>query len=84
MFTITSNKGKGLLTMTISEKIRLLARRRGFTVTGLAAAIGMTRQNLSIKLRHNNFTTKELNKIAAVLNCRFETDFIMNDTGERI
>ena len=32
----------------------------------------------------DNFTLAELNKIAAVLNCRFDTEFIMLDTGERI
>lgn len=70
--------------MTISEKIRLLARRRGLTVTALAGKIGMTRQNLSVKLKNDNFTIKELQEIAVVLNCSFDSAFVMNDTGERI
>lgn len=70
--------------MTISEKIRLLARRRGLTITALAGKIGMTRQNLNVKLKNDNFTIKELQEIAVVLNCSYETVFVMNDTGERI
>ena len=70
--------------MTISEKIRLLLLRRKKTITGLAAAMGISRQYLTLKLRKNNFSIAELEKIAAVLNCKFETDFIMNDTGERL
>lgn len=70
--------------MTISEKIRLLARRRGITVTALAGKIGMTRQNLTVKLKNDNFTIKELQEIAVVLNCSFDSAFVMNDTGERI
>lgn len=70
--------------MTISEKIRLLARRRGLTVTALAGKIGMTRQNLTIKLKNDNFTLKELKEIAVVLNCSFDSGFTMLDTGEKI
>lgn len=70
--------------MTVSEKIRLLIRRRGLTVTALAGEIGMTRQNLTIKLKKDNFTIDELKKIAAILNCRYENSFIMLDTDEHI
>lgn len=70
--------------MTVSEKIRLLARRRGITITALAGKIGMTRQNLNMKLKNDNFTVKDLQEIAVALNCSFDTVFIMNDTGEKV
>ena len=70
--------------MTVSEKIRLLARRRGITITALAGKIGMTRQNLNMKLKNDNFTVKDLQEIAVALNCSFDTVFTMNDTGEKI
>ena len=70
--------------MTVSEKIRLLARRRGITITALAGKIKMTRQNLNMKLKNDKFTTKEILKIAGVLNCSFDTVFVMNDTGEKV
>ena len=70
--------------MTISEKIRLLARRRRITITDLAAMVKTSRQNLTAKLRNDNFTVKDLQEIAAALNCSFDTVFTMNDTGEKI
>lgn len=70
--------------MTISEKIRLLLGRRKKTITALAGEMGISRQYLTIKLRGNDFTVSELQAIAKILNCRFESDFIMNDTGERL
>ena len=70
--------------MTVSEKIRLLARRRGITITALAGKIKMTRQNLNMKLKNDNFTVKDLQEIAVALNCSFDSVFTMNDTGEKI
>lgn len=70
--------------MTVSEKIRLLARRRGITITALAGKIGMTRQNLNMKLKNDNFTVKDLQEIAVALNCSFDSVFTMLDTGEKV
>ena len=70
--------------MTISEKIRLLLRRRKITITALAGKIKISRQYLTVKLKNDNFTTKELQEIAVALNCSFDSVFTMNDTGEKI
>lgn len=70
--------------MTISEKIRLLARRREMTLTALSGKIGMSRQNLNNKLKNDNFTVKDLQEIAVALNCSFDSVFTMLDTGEKI
>lgn len=70
--------------MTISEKVRLLLLRRKKTVTWLAGSLGMSRQNLTAKLRKNNFTVAELEVIAEALGCEFESGFLMLDTGEKI
>lgn len=50
--------------LTISEQIRLLARRAGLSISALASATGQTPQNLNNKLRRDNFTINELQKIA--------------------
>ncbi len=70
--------------MTVSEKIRLLLRRRKITITALADKIGLSRQRITYKLKEDNFTVSDLEKIAAALGCTFEGCFIMNDTNERI
>lgn len=70
--------------MTVSEKIRLLLGRRKMTVTKLASSLGISRQYLTKKLRENDFTIGELINIAEILDCRFSTTFITNDTNEEI
>ena len=69
--------------MTISEKIRLILRRNELTITALAAAMGITRQYLSTKLRNNDFSIADLEKIASVTGCQFDYSFTTN-TGEKI
>ena len=71
--------------MALSEKIRILLVKRGnLTDAELARRMGTSPQNLSNKLKRDNFTEKDLQGIAAALDCTFCANFIMNDTGETI
>ncbi len=72
------------MSLTIGEKINVLLKRRSLTLSQLAEATGQSRQNLSNKMNRDNFSEKEANEIAKVLNCSFITEFVMNDTGERV
>lgn len=77
-------KGGDSVPLTIGEKINVLLKRRGLTLSQLAEATGQSRQNLSNKMNRDNFSEKEAEEIAKVLNCSFNTEFIMHDTGERV
>lgn len=68
----------------MSEKIKILLVKRKMTVTQLAKELGTSSQNLSNKLRQDNFRKNELKKIAKALNCSFSITFTLNDTGEKI
>lgn len=70
--------------MTISEKIKLLLGRRGMTITALAHEMGISRQYLTLKLKKNDFSVSDLQRIATILNCTFDTVFTMNDTKEKL
>ena len=70
--------------ITTGEKIRVLMKRRNITLQALADLTGQSRQNLSNKLRKDNFSDNDLKKIAEVLDCSYEIQFKMNDTGETI
>lgn len=67
-----------------NEKIRLLLKRKGMTVTSLAESINTTRQNLTNKLNRNNFSENELVNIAEALNCSLVLEFEDKDTKERL
>lgn len=61
------------------EKIKILLDRKGMTMGDLAIATGQSRQNLSNKFKRNNFSEKELTKIAEVLGCELEIIFKTED-----
>ncbi|MGV8154214.1 MAG: helix-turn-helix transcriptional regulator [Alkaliphilus sp.] len=69
--------------LSMSEKIRLILRRKNITIVELANRIGTTNQNLANKFKRDNFSMKELDEIAKALDCEFEGIFIDND-GNRI
>ena len=70
--------------MTISEKIRILAMRKKIDLQDIAAATGQSRQNLSNKMRRNNWTEEQARQAAAVLGCTVDVVFTDNETGETL
>lgn len=70
--------------LSMSEKIKIVLGRRNMTLGDLAEKTGQTRQNLSNKMSRDNFTEKELRKIADALDCEYYAGFTLNDTGEDI
>ena len=69
---------------TMSEKIKVVLKRRRMTMGELAEKTGQTRQNLSNKMTRDNFPEKELRQIAEALDCELESHLVMKDTGERV
>ena len=70
--------------LTMSEKIKVVLKRRGMTMGELAEKTGQTRQNLSNKMTRDNFPEKELRQIAEALDCELESYLVMKDSGERV
>lgn len=65
--------------LTMSEKIRIVLKRKKMTVVELADKLDTSSQNLSNKLTRDNFTEQELHRIAQALGCRFEGYFIFKN-----
>ena len=71
--------------MTLIDKIRvLLVRRDNISEAELARRLGASPQNFNNKMKRNNFSESDLQKIAEALNCTVKIVFTMNDTGEQI
>ena len=70
--------------LSAAEKIRILLKRRNMSIKQLADALGVTSQNICNKMSRNNFSEKELNEIAAALDCTYNAVFTMNDSGEAL
>ena len=65
--------------VTMAEKIRVVIKRKGITLTELASRLGMSRQNLHSKMERDNFSQEDLLKIAKVLEVGYESNFILED-----
>ena len=70
--------------MGMSEKIKIVLLKRKSTITALAQTLGMSQSNLSNKFSRDNFSEKELQDIAEALDCDFEANFVLRDTGEKV
>lgn len=69
--------------MTTSEQVRGLCVRSGVSLSEVARRIGQTPQNFNTKLKRNTINQEELEKIAQVLNAKYEQFFVLSN-GELI
>lgn len=65
--------------LTTSETINLIMDREKIKASHLASKIGWTPQNFSNKLKRNNFTEEDLNKIAEALGYNLKIEFIKKE-----
>lgn len=69
--------------MAMVEKIRILLVKRGnISEAELARRLGISPQNLNSKMKRDNFTERDLRKIAEVMDCTFEAGFRIPQTNE--
>jgi len=68
----------------MAEKIRILLVKRGnLSEAELARRMGISPQNLSYKMKRDNFAERDLKSIADALECDLEITFVLPN-GERI
>ena len=73
------------INIMMSEKIRVILAKKNLSKAWLSEQLGYTSSsNLYNKMKRDNWSEKELQQIAKVLNCSFEANFVMNDTNEKI
>lgn len=70
--------------MSMTKKIKKLLIDREMSNTQLANELNIHRVTLQQKFKTDDFSEKELEKIADILNCKFKGTFIKNDTGEEV
>lgn len=70
--------------LTTIEKIRLLYKKRGFTLEDLARKTGQQQPNLSNKLRRGDLRESDMRAIAEALGYDLSIDFIDRETGQPV
>ena len=67
------------MSLTIGEKIKVIMKRKNMTMTELSEITGQTRQNLSNKMKRDNFTEGDAKEMAAALGCELVIEFRLPD-----
>ena len=67
----------------MAEKIELVMVKRKMSKSALAKKLNTSSPNLYNKFRRDDFRESELKQIAEVLDCTFEANLILNDSGEK-
>ena len=71
--------------MSMAEKIRILLIKKGnISEAELARRLNKSPQSFNSSMKRDNFTEKDLQEIAKVLNCEYKSVFIIKETGEEI
>lgn len=71
--------------MGMAEKIRILLVKKGnISEAELARRLKKTPQSFNSSMKRDNFTEKDLQEIAKVLDCEYKSTFIIKETGEEI
>lgn len=70
--------------MDIAKNIKICLLQKNFQMKDLAERTNQTQQNLTNKMRSNNFRISELEEIAAALNAKLEIKFIDNETNQAL
>lgn len=69
--------------MATSEQIKILCVKLNISVSELARRCGKSPQAFSQKMKRESFTPAELREIAAIVNCEYESSFILPG-GEKV
>lgn len=68
----------------MGEKIRIVLVKRNMTKSALAEKLGWSSTNIYNKFKRDNFSEEDLVKIAEVLDCDLEMNFILRDSKEKV
>ena len=70
--------------LSAAKKIKMLLVERDMTLTELSKQLDRSLSTMSDKMRRDNFSEKDLKKIADVLNFDYDVIFTDRETGKKI
>jgi transcriptional regulator with XRE-family HTH domain len=70
--------------LSAAKKIKILLVEREMTLTELSKRLNKSLSTMSDKMTRDNFSEKDLKKIAEVLNYEYDIVFTDKDTGKTI
>ena len=79
---IITKKGGDYL--SAAKKIKILLIEREMTLTDLSKKLNKSLSTMSDKMKRDNFSEKDLKKIAEVLNYDYDVIFTDRETGKQV
>lgn len=73
-----------VMKLSAAKKIKMLLVEREMTLTDLSKLLNRSLSTMSGKMARDNFSEKDLKKIADLLNFDYEAVFTDRDTGKKI
>lgn len=65
--------------LSVADKIRSLLRYKNVPIIELGYRLGKSKQNMSNKLKRDNYSINELKEIAEAMDCTLEVNFVDKD-----
>lgn len=73
---------KKVIGITLQQKIKVACDTAGISLTELGAKMGMSQSSISKRVNTGKFTQEELEKMAAIMGCKYESMFVFPDGNE--
>lgn len=70
--------------MSAAKKIKMMLVHRDMTLTDLSQLLNKSLSTMSGKMKRDNFSERDLRKIAELLNFDYEVIFTDRETGRKI
>lgn len=67
------------MNVNVSKQIKILLVNEDESISSLAAKLGTSSQNISAKLKRNNFSINEMKEIAEALGYDLNIEFVKRD-----
>lgn len=71
-----------MIHITLQQKIKVACDTAGISLTELGAKMGMSQASISKRVKTGKFTQEELENMATIMGCKYESKFIFPDGNE--
>lgn len=73
---------KKVISITLQQKIKVACDTAGMSLTELGAKMGMSQASISKRVKTGKFTQEELEEMASIMGCKYQSSFVFPDGNE--
>lgn len=73
---------KKVIDITLQQKIKVACDTAGMSMTELGSKMGMSQASISKRVKTGKFTQEELEQMATIMGCKYQSSFVFPDGNE--